>query len=92
MLLEIFDAEFPCKLSYFEPLCLMNKMAAENREKVYCQLVYICTMNARGEFTWFTSWPRPTKLNCNLESKDFAFGFLKKHELCERTALLQFVF
>ena len=25
MLLEIFDAEFPYKLSYFEPLCLLNK-------------------------------------------------------------------
>ena len=29
MLLEIFDAEFPYTLSYFEPLCLMNKMAAK---------------------------------------------------------------
>ena len=29
MLLEIFDAEFPYKLSYFEPLCLLNKMAAK---------------------------------------------------------------
>ena len=30
MLLEIFDAEFPNKLSYFEPLCLLNKMATKN--------------------------------------------------------------
>ena len=30
MLLEIFDAEFPYKPSYFEPLCLLNKMAAKN--------------------------------------------------------------
>ena len=29
MLLEIFDAELPYKLSYFEPLCLLNKMAAK---------------------------------------------------------------
>ena len=29
MLLEIFDAEFPYKLSYFEPLCLLNKMATK---------------------------------------------------------------
>ena len=29
MLLDIFDAEFPYKLSYFEPLCLLNKMAAK---------------------------------------------------------------
>ena len=35
ILLEIFDAEFPCKLSYFEPLCLLNKNGDENREKVY---------------------------------------------------------
>ena len=28
-LLKIFDAEFPYKLSYFEPLCLPAKMAAE---------------------------------------------------------------
>ena len=27
--LKIFDAEFPYKLSYFEPLCLPAKMAAE---------------------------------------------------------------
>ena len=33
MLLEIFDAEFPCKLSYFEPLCLMNKMAAKTAKR-----------------------------------------------------------
>ena len=29
ILLEIFDAEFPYKLSHFEPLCLLNKMAAK---------------------------------------------------------------
>ena len=29
VLLKIFDAEFPYKLSYFEPLCLPAKMAAE---------------------------------------------------------------
>ena len=29
ILLEIFDAEFPYKLSYFEPLCLLNKMATK---------------------------------------------------------------
>ena len=29
-LFKIFDAEFPYKLSYFEPLCLPAKMAAEN--------------------------------------------------------------
>ena len=29
MLLEIFDAQFSYKLSYFEPLCLLNKMAAK---------------------------------------------------------------
>ena len=29
LLLKIFDAEFPNKLSYFEPLCLPAKMAAE---------------------------------------------------------------
>ena len=29
ILLEIFDADFPYKLSYFEPLCLLNKMAAK---------------------------------------------------------------
>ena len=29
MLFEIFDAEFPYKLSYFEPLCLLNKMAVK---------------------------------------------------------------
>ena len=29
LLLKIFDAEFPCKLSYFEPLCLPAMMAAE---------------------------------------------------------------
>ena len=29
MLLEIFDAEFPYKLSYFDPLCLLNKIAAK---------------------------------------------------------------
>ena len=27
--LEIFDAEFPYKLSYFESLCLLNKRAAK---------------------------------------------------------------
>ena len=29
VLLKIFDAEFPYKLFYFEPLCLLNKMAAK---------------------------------------------------------------
>ena len=29
VLLKIFDAEFPYKLSYFEPFCLLNKMAAK---------------------------------------------------------------
>ena len=29
MLLKIFDAEFPYILSYFEPLCLLAKMAAK---------------------------------------------------------------
>ena len=29
VLLKIFDAEFPYKLSYFEPLCLLAKMAAK---------------------------------------------------------------
>ena len=29
MLLEIFDAEFPYKFSYFESLCQLNKMAAK---------------------------------------------------------------
>ena len=29
VLLKIFDAEFPYKCSYFEPLCLPAKMAAE---------------------------------------------------------------
>ena len=29
MLLEIFDAEFPYKLFYFEPLCLLNKTAVK---------------------------------------------------------------
>ena len=29
LLLKIFDAEFPYKLSYLEPLCLPAKMAAE---------------------------------------------------------------
>ena len=29
VLLKIFDAEFPYKLSYFEPLCLPARMAAE---------------------------------------------------------------
>ena len=29
VLLKIFDAEFPHKLSHFEPLCLPAKMAAE---------------------------------------------------------------
>ena len=29
VLLKIFDAEFPYKLSYFEPLCLLAKMAVK---------------------------------------------------------------
>ena len=29
VLLKIFDTEFPYKLSYFEPLCLLAKMAAK---------------------------------------------------------------
>ena len=29
MLLKIFDAEFPYKFSYFEPLCILAKMAAK---------------------------------------------------------------
>ena len=29
VLLKIFDTEFPCKLSYFDPLCLPAKMAAK---------------------------------------------------------------
>ena len=29
VLLKIFDAEFPYKFSYFEPLCLFTKMAAK---------------------------------------------------------------
>ena len=29
VLLKIFDTKFPYKLSYFEPLCLLNKMAAK---------------------------------------------------------------
>ena len=38
LLLKIFDAEFPYKLSYFEPLCLPAKMAAETvvRSVVSC--------------------------------------------------------
>ena len=38
LLLKIFDAEFPYKLSYFEPLCLPAKMAAETmiRSIWYC--------------------------------------------------------
>ena len=37
LLLKIFDAEFPYKLSYFEPLCLPAKMAAETIRSIwYC--------------------------------------------------------
>ena len=36
VLLKIFDAEYPHKLSYFEPLCLLAKMAAKTvTEKDY---------------------------------------------------------
>ena len=35
MLLEIFDAESPYKLSYFEPLCLLNKMATQSVKGVF---------------------------------------------------------
>ena len=34
MLLEIFDAEFPYKLSYFEPLCQLNKKAAKTVKRL----------------------------------------------------------
>ena len=36
VLIKIFEAKFPYKLSYFEPLCLLD--GGENCEKAYCQL------------------------------------------------------
>ena len=33
VLLKIFDAEFPYKLSYVEPLCLLNKLAAKTMKR-----------------------------------------------------------
>ena len=33
MLLDIFDAKLPYKLSYFVPLCLLNKMAAKTMKR-----------------------------------------------------------
>ena len=34
VLLKIFDAEIPYKLSYFEPLCLLAKMAAKTVKRL----------------------------------------------------------
>ena len=39
LLLKIFDAEFPHKLSYFEPLCLLNKMAAKTVKRSITNIV-----------------------------------------------------
>ena len=41
MLLEIFDAEFPYKLSDFEPLCLLNKMAAKTVTRSILMCVFM---------------------------------------------------
>ena len=41
VLLKIFDAEFPYKLSYFEPLCLLAKMAAKTvKRRIALKLRY----------------------------------------------------
>ena len=69
MLLEIFGAEFPYKLSYFEPLCLLNKMVAKTVKKSIAKLfslsagrnvlMQVCTAT-QLEFLHF--WSRQQKL------------------------------
>ena len=41
VLLKIFDAKFPYKLSYFEPLCLSAKMAAETVKRAIDNPLYV---------------------------------------------------
>ena len=41
MSLEILDAEFPYKLSYFKPLCLLNKMAAKTVKRSIITYNYV---------------------------------------------------
>ena len=51
LFIKIFDAEFPNKLSYFEPLCLPAKMAAEAMTRPIIRLTSMFFNNNRRQAT-----------------------------------------
>ena len=51
LFIKIFDAEFPNKLSYFEPLCLPTKMAAEAVTRPIIRLTSMFFNNNRRQVT-----------------------------------------
>ena len=62
VLFKIFDAKFPYKLSYFEPLCLLAKMAVKTVKMpiaVFSQQVY---------FISYKVYPYSCASNCNCNS------------------------
>ena len=61
VLLKIFDAKFPYKLSYFEPICLPHQDGGQNRDKVY--LLNTCLVKLLHIYSYDIMYKTKTTVN-----------------------------